>query len=89
MRKNKSQVWPQLPFCVNHYHFNIISNASNSTILQGNCGSISVNCGGSQLSEQEAELLRIFRSLDMRRKNEVLSHLFGIEDQTKEVLPNG
>ena len=37
-----------------------------------------------ELTDQESEVLRIFRALDMRLKNTVLTYLYEIEDQAKE-----
>lgn len=56
--------------------------AENSVIIQGNRGNSTVT-NGTALSEQEQEVLRIFRSLDMRKKTAVLSYLYEIEDSGK------
>ena len=68
--------------------FNIAGNISNAAIMQGNAsGNVSINNGGSpsiELTDQESEVLRIFRALDMRKKNTVLTYLYEIEDQAKE-----
>ena len=69
--------------------FNIAGNISNAAIMQGNAsGNVSISNGGSptgnELTDQESEVLRIFRTLDMRKKNTVLTYLYEIEDQAKE-----
>lgn len=61
------------------------SNVRDSVVLQGNTGNNTVYNGGmgaapSQLTEQEEEVLRIFRSLGMRKKTAVLSYLYELED---------
>ena len=67
-------------------HF--ISGVQGSVVLQGNTGDhISVSRPEQPqeaLSEQEQEVLRIFRSLDMRKKTSVLSYLYELEDGGKE-----
>ena len=55
-----------------------------SLIRHSNCSSY-VNCGGDQLTEMEAEMLRLFRSFDMRKKTEAMACLFRIEDNMKGV----
>ena len=71
---------------------NVVSASENAVVVQG-CygGNISVNgsinCG--QLTEQETEMLRLFRSFDMRRKTEAMACLFKIEDRIKEAALNG
>lgn len=57
-----------------------ISNVTDSVILQGNVGNNTVTNGASDLTEQERELLRIFRSLDMRKKTAFLSYGYDLED---------
>ena len=56
--------------------------ATNSVVVSRNSGSISV--GSTQLSDMEQEILRIFRLLDMRDKNRVMSYLYNIEDELKK-----
>ena len=61
------------------------SNVRDSVVIQGNTGNNTVYNGGmgsapSQLTEQEEEVLRIFRSLGMRKKTAVLSYLYELED---------
>lgn len=66
---------------------NVAGNISNSAVMQGNTnGSVVINNGGAptELTDQESEVLRIFRALDMRKKNTVLTYLYEIEDQSKE-----
>lgn len=67
----------------------ILIASDRSTILQGNTGTTTVaqgsaNPAGDQLTEMEKELLRIFRSLDMRKKNEFMSKAYDIEDSIKK-----
>lgn len=66
-----------------------ISHTRDSVILQGNNGNNmvangSAQIGGYQLTDQEAEALRIFRSLDMRKKIAALSYLYELEDGGKK-----
>ena len=66
---------------------NVAGNISNAAVMQGNAnGPVSIHNGGApaELTDQESEVLRIFRSLDMRKKNTVLTYLYDIEDQSKE-----
>lgn len=62
---------------------NTFRDANNSTVIQGSNG-VTVNKGQDpvpdELSDQEKEVLRIFRSLDMRAKNKAMSYLFELED---------
>ena len=56
-----------------------------SIIMQGNAGNNVVSSGGSAsvgngLTEQEQEILRIFRGLDMRKKTAFLSYGYELED---------
>ena len=66
---------------------NTAMNISNSAIMQGNTGNnVSVTNGMSAsetLSEQEQELLRIFRGLTFRSKTRLISAAFQIEDEDK------
>ena len=77
---------------IHHHHYNIISASENSVIIQGCIGNNivgngSINAG--QLTEMETEMLRLFRSLNMRQKTEAMACLFRIEDQSKEVARIG
>lgn len=73
-----------------HYHVNIISASAGSSVVVGNSNTTtSANNGAAVLSEMESELLRVFRGLDMRRKNAMLAHAFSVEDQMKEGSTNG
>ena len=69
---------------------NIMSNISGSAVVQGNYGhNITAINGGSApaetgLSEQEEELLRVFRLLDGRAKTAVMSFLYEQEDKIKK-----
>lgn len=60
----------------------------NSVVIQGNSGNNTVsNVIASKetdvLTEQEREVLRIFRSLDMRAKTSAMNLLYELEDQKK------
>lgn len=68
---------------------NIATNVSNSVVMHANNSdhvSMSTNSMSSanELSEQEQEVLRIFRALDMRRKNTVMNCLYDLEDEIKQ-----
>lgn len=66
---------------------NQIGDVSGSAIVQGvNGGSVSVSNGSGQteLTAAEAELLRIFRSLDVRGQNAVMSCLYEQEDRINQ-----
>lgn len=55
--------------------------AEDSVVVNANSGNVAIN--SKQLSEMEQEVLRIFRLLDMRDKNRVMSYLYNIEDEIK------
>lgn len=61
-----------------------------STVAYGNSGAVATNGGtitqsaASELSELELELLRVFRSLNMRQKNALLSTAYDMEDTTRK-----
>lgn len=82
-RRRKREIsWP--------YQVNIISASYGSSVVVGSANTTtSASSGGAVLSEMESELLRVFRGLDMRRKNAMLAHAFSVEDQMKEVSTNG
>lgn len=69
-----------------------ISHVSNSVVMHTNMGDhVSISNGSARsssenngLSEQERELVRTFRTLDMRRKTTALTLLYELEDQTTE-----
>lgn len=66
---------------------NQIGNVTGSAVVQGvNGGSVSVSNGSGQteLAAAEAELLRIFRSLDVRGQNAVMSCLYEQEDRINQ-----
>lgn len=66
---------------------NQIGNVTGSAVVQGvNGGSVSVSNGSGQteLTAAEAELLRIFRSLDVRGQNAVMSCLYEQEDRINQ-----
>lgn len=65
-----------------------ISNIHNSSVVQGNnANTLIVKNGRSQereISEQEAELLRIFETLNIREQTELLSFAFKLEAQHRD-----
>ena len=66
---------------------NSIGDVSGSSIVQGvHGGYVAVSNGGGQtdLTAAEAELLRIFRSLDVRGQNAVMSCLYEQEDRINQ-----
>ncbi|WP_215655847.1 helix-turn-helix transcriptional regulator [Pseudoflavonifractor sp. MCC625] len=69
---------------------NTATNVSNSSVVQGNTGdNVSINNGAAQsgedtLTDQELEILRIFRSLSPRGQNEMMTLVFNLEDKYKE-----
>lgn len=54
-------------------------NIQNSNLIQGS-GSVSV---GENCSKEEAELLRIYRELDVRSRAKLLNAAFALEDESK------
>lgn len=67
--------------------YNQIGDVSGSAIVQGvNGGSVSVSNGSghTELTAAEAELLRIFRGLDVRGQNAVMSCLYEQEDRINQ-----
>lgn len=56
--------------------------AEDSVVVKANSGDVAIN--SNQLSEMEQEVLRIFRTLNMRDKNRVMSYLYNIEDELKK-----
>lgn len=67
-----------------------ITASGRSVVLQGNTGNNTVGQGNvstgcDQLSDMEVELLRIFRKMDMRKKNAAMSYFYDLEDQLKGV----
>lgn len=81
-RKNKDRFY-KFRRRIQH-HYNTTAQGSSIIIGSSNCSSY-VNCGGDQLTEMEAEMLRLFRSFDMRKKTEAMACLFRIEDNMKGV----
>lgn len=68
----------------------VIKAYERSTVAINNSGAVATN-GASisqgqteQLSDMETELLRIFRSLDMRKKNALMSCAYDIEDTMRK-----
>ena len=77
-----------IDFLVNNDRPGTISNTRDSVILQGNQGNNAVangsaQIGGNRLTDQEEEMLRLFRGLDMRKKTAALSYLYELEDGGK------
>lgn len=63
---------------------NTIGNVSGSAVLQGNISDkITVNNGG-DLSEEESELLRIYRGLEMRRRIALMKSAFDLDDEQRK-----
>lgn len=63
-----------------------VNNVKDSVIMQGSYGNNMVANGSMRadvptLTEQEAEMLRIFRGLNMRYKNKALTTLYELEDE--------
>ena len=68
---------------------NIVGSISNSAVMHGNAnGPVSISNSGAparnELTDQESEVLRIFRALDMRQKNTAMTYLYNLEDEAKE-----
>lgn len=65
-----------------------ISDIHNSSVVQANNANTliieSSNTRGHELSEQAAELLRIFESLDIREQTELLSFAFHLEERSNK-----
>lgn len=52
---------------------NIVENANHSAVSQQNSGNLNINLEGSDLQGLEADLIRVFRSLDLKGKAAVLT----------------
>ena len=67
-----------------------ITASDRSTVAVGNSGTVATNGGtvsnaaAAELSDMEIELLRIFRSLNMRQKNAAMSYFYDMEDTMKK-----
>lgn len=86
MKRNNKDRFNKFRRGHHHYHITNISDVNNSVILAHNNGDNTASvCIGEQFTEQEAEMLRLFRSFDMRRKTEAMACLFKIEDNMKGV----
>ena len=59
-----------------------ISNISNSSVVAGNRGSVSI--GSPALSAMEAELLRIYRELSVRDQMQLMNKALELDDKKKE-----
>lgn len=62
---------------------NSVGYARDSAVVQGSSGTISVT-SGSQLETHETELIRIFRSLDLRGQNAVITCLYEQADRVNK-----
>lgn len=66
---------------------NLVTNITGSAVLQGNSGSnVNLSVGGqagAELTDQEQEILRIFRGLTPRGQNEMMTLIFQVEDKYK------
>lgn len=58
------------------------NNIKGSNFVQGN-GSVTID-GKSEISKEEAEILRIYNDLDVRGRNKLLNFAFELEDESKE-----
>ena len=56
--------------------------AEDSVVVKANSGDVAIN--SNPLSEMVQEVLRIFRTLNMRDKNRVMSYVYNIEDELKK-----
>ena len=52
---------------------NIVENADHSAVSQQNSGNLNINLEGSDLQGLETDLIRVFRSLDLKGKAAVLT----------------
>ena len=62
---------------------NSVGYALNSPVVQGSSGTVSI-ASGSQLETHETELIRIFRSLDLRGQNAVITCLYELADRVNK-----
>ena len=71
---------------IHHHHYTITASEGSSVIV-GCSGQTIVgrNYNTGTMDEMETEMLRLFRSFDMRRKTEAMAYLFKIEDNMKGV----
>ena len=60
-----------------------ITAAGGSIVVNGTGNTSSTAGAGDHLTEMEREMLRIFRMMDMRRKNIAMSDFYKIEDEIK------
>ena len=62
-----------------------VTASNGSIVINGNNNTSTAEASRStgQLTEMEAEMLRIFRMMDMRRKSSAMSHFYEIEDELK------
>lgn len=62
---------------------NTIGNVSGSAVLQGNIGEkITVHNGGASLSDDEAEVLRLYRELPVRQRIEWMRYGYDLEEKS-------
>ena len=59
------------------------SNINGSNVVQGN-GSVTIG-ENTEISKEEAEILRIYNDLDVRGRNKLLNFAFELEDESKEI----
>lgn len=57
---------------------------SGSSIVTGNSGNVHSTVGGSELSQMEAELLRIYRALPVRGQMKLMNFAISLEDETEK-----
>ena len=58
-------------------------NATGGSIVVNGTSNTCTTGAGDHLTEMEREMLRIFRMMDMRRKNITMSHFYEVEDEIK------
>lgn len=63
---------------------NIVENADHSAVSQHNSGNLNINLEGSDLQGLEADLIRVFRSLDLKGKAAVLTTASDEESRMNE-----
>ena len=59
-----------------------ISDTTESTVLQGNtAGTLIINQGQQQMSDQKKELIRIFDALPIRKQTRLLAYAYDMEEE--------
>jgi len=62
---------------------NIEGNVTGNAVMQGSHSSnVTVTNGASALTEEETELLRLFQSLDVKKRVKILNFCYSLEDET-------